>query len=147
MMTILSGLIGAVSGITQNVIEKKQERKAENEKYDKLLQLEDLNIKKMSLQNQNNLQISDANTFDSFAKTIAQINAPLSGKYLSERIANFIVALTRPIITLMLLIATIIFSLKYGFENKKFILETIFSTLDYTIAYWFVRRSFEKKNI
>jgi len=138
--TILSGVIGGVSALTQNIIEKKQERKAEEQKYQQLLQLEEL---RLQTANANRVEAHEK-SFTSFAQAVIQSSKPLSGKYKSERIANFIVALTRPLVTFILLGFVVMVSLRASL-HEFFILETAFATLDYTLAYWFVRRSFEKK--
>jgi hypothetical protein len=138
--TILSGVIGGVSALTQNIIEKKQERKAELQRYQQLLQLEEL---RLQTANANRVEAHEK-SFTSFAQAVTQSSKPLAGKYKSERIANFIVALTRPLITFILLGFVVVVSLRATL-HEFFILETAFSTLDYTLAYWFVRRSFEKK--
>ena len=138
--TILSGVIGGVSALTQNIIEKKQERKAEAQRYEQLLQLEELRLQTANA----NMMEAHAKNFDSFAQAVTQSSKPLAGKYKSERIANFIVALTRPLITFILLGFVVVVSLRATL-HEFFILESAFATLDYTLAYWFVRRSFEKK--
>ena len=138
--TILSSVIGGVSALTQNIIEKKQERTAEAQKYQQLLQLEELRFQTANA----NMAQAHAKSFNSFAQAVTQSSKPLSGKYKSERIANFIVALTRPLVTFILLGFVVMVSLRASL-HEFFILETAFATLDYTLAYWFVRRSFEKK--
>jgi hypothetical protein len=138
--TILSGVIGGVSALTQNIIEKKQERKAETQRYQQLFQLEELRLQTANA----NMTEAHAKNFDSFAQAVTQSSKPLAGKYKSERIANFIVALTRPIITFILLGFVVMISLRAS-PHEFFILESAFTTLDYTLAYWFVRRSFEKR--
>ncbi len=138
--TILSGVIGGVSALTQNIIEKKQERKAEAQRHQQLLQLEELRLQTANA----NMMEAHAKNFDSFAQAVTQSSRPLAGKYKSERIANFIVALTRPLITFILLGFVVVVSLRATL-HEFFILESAFATLDYTLAYWFVRRSFEKK--
>ena len=138
--TILSGVIGGFSALTQNIIEKKQERKAEAQRYQQLLQLEELRLQTANA----NMAEAHAKSFSSFAQAVTQSSRPLTGKHKSERIANFIVALTRPLITFILLGFVVGMSL-HAKTNEFFILESAFTTLDYTLAYWFVRRSFEKK--
>ena len=139
-LTILSSIIGGVSALTQNIIEKKQECKAEVQRHQQLIQLEEL---RLQTANENMAQAHEK-SFTSFAQAVTQLSKPLAGKYKSERIANFIVALTRPLITFILLGFVVVVSLRASL-HEFFILETAFSTLDYTLAYWFVRRSFEKK--
>lgn len=138
--TILSSLVGGTSALVQNIIEKKQEARAQEKKYDRLLQIEELRLQTARI----NEKTEQGKSFSAFAKAVTRTSKPLVGKYLSERIANFIIALTRPVITFLLLGFVVVISLKAE-SHELFILETAFATLDYTISYWFVRRSFEKR--
>jgi hypothetical protein len=138
--TILSSVIGGASALVQNVIEKKQEARSQERKYDRLLQIEELRLQTARI----NETSEREKGFSAFARAVTQTSKPLAGKYKSERVANFIIALTRPAITFMLLglVAAVCVKAK---THEFFILETAFATLDYTLSYWFVRRSFEKR--
>ncbi|MDA0617532.1 MAG: hypothetical protein O3A66_02295 [Proteobacteria bacterium] len=138
--TILSSVVGGTSALVQNIIEKKQEAKAQEVKYDRLLQIEELRLQTARI----NMKACHEKSFSAFAKAVVQTSKPLAGKHKSERVANFIIALTRPAITFLLiaLVAAVCVKAK---THEFFILETAFATLDYTLSYWFVRRSFEKR--
>lgn len=140
---IISGIFGATSGLIQNIIEKKQELRFQELKYNQLLQLEEIRLQKSQME----YATQKEKNFDSFTKAVIQTTKPLQNKYKSERIANFITAMMRPFITLVLLLITAHITLftQEG-EYRFFIIESSFATLDYIIAFWFVRRSFEKKH-
>ena len=154
--TTLSTVIGGGSALLQSFIEKKQDQKTEelrlkyqNERDIEIAKIQATSSERISFEvtKQNSLQaqISDNQTESARFNTIVEISAYLDKmEYKSVRIANFIIALTRPVITFILLGFVVVGSLRASL-HEFFILETAFATLDYTLAYWFVRRSFEKK--
>ena len=138
--TILSSVVGGTSALVQNIIEKKQEAKAQEVKYDRLLQIEELRLQTARI----NMEACHEKSFSAFALAVTQTSKPFKGKYKSERVANFIIALTRPAITFLLIALVVVVCVKAK-THEFFILETAFATLDYTLSYWFVRRSFENR--
>ena len=154
--TTLSTVIGGGSALLQSFIEKKQDQKTEelrlkyqNERDIEIAKIQATSSERISFEatKQNSLQaqISDNQTESARFNAIVEISAYLDKmEYKSVRIANFIIALTRPVITFILLGFVVVGSLRASL-HEFFILETAFGTLDYTLAYWFVRRSFEKK--
>ena len=156
LFTTLSTVIGGGSALLQSFIEKKQDQKTEelrlkyqNERDIEIAKIQATSSERISFEvtKQNSLQaqISDNQTESARFNTIVEISAYLDKmEYKSVRIANFIIALTRPVITFILLGFVVVGSLRASL-HEFFILETAFATLDYTLAYWFVRRSFEKK--
>ena len=154
--TTLSTVIGGGSALLQSFIEKKQDQKTEelrlkyqNERDIEIAKIQASSSERISFEvtKQNSLQaqISDNQTESARFNTIVEISAYLDKmEYKSVRIANFIIALTRPVITLILLL--LIIGLSFSIKGQElYLLEVGFSTLDYTLAYWFVRWSYEKK--
>ena len=156
LFTTLSTVIGGGSALLQSFIEKKQDQKTEelrlkyqNERDIEIAKIQATSSERISFEvtKQNSLQaqISDNQTESARFNTIVEISAYLDKmEYKSVRIANFIIALTRPVITLILLL--LIIGLSFSIKGQElYLLEVGFSTLVYTLAYWFVRRSYEKK--
>ena len=156
LFTTLSTVVGGGSALLQSFIEKKQDQKTEelrlkyqNERDIEIAKIQATSSERISFEvtKQNSLQaqISDNQTESARFNTIVEISAYLDKmEYKSVRIANFIIALTRPVITLILLL--LIIGLSFSIKGQElYLLEVGFSTLDYTLAYWFVRRSYEKK--
>lgn len=137
MTTIISTVFGALSALLQNIIEKKQERKLEEQRNDNFIRLEEMRIQTEKLK----VKVAGHQSYSAFTNAVAKINRPLSGKHKSERIANFIVTLTRPILTFILVGLVVSLCLK---SPSTDIIKPAFATLDYILGYWFVRRSFEK---
>ena len=156
LFTTLSTVIGGGSALLQSFIEKKQDQKTEelrlkyqNERDIEIAKIQATSSERISFEatKQNSLQaqISDNQTESARFNAIVEISSYLDKmEYKSVRIANFIVALTRPLITFILLGFVVAVSLRVSL-HEFFILETAFATLDYALAYWFVRRSCEKK--
>ena len=156
VLSIISGLLGSGSAIVQNVLEKRDERKTQeiNLKYQKETDIRIAEIqaktessnahestKQANLHKQIEELKSESNRYEAIVKTSAYLDKM---EYKSVRIANFIIALTRPLVTFILLLLTIILSTTMDID-EIFALENTFATLDYILAYWFVRRSIEKK--
>jgi len=156
IFTMLSSALGGGSALLQNWIEKTQEQKSEeirlkyqNQRDVEIAKIQATSNEKISFEatKQNALQekISNNQTENARFKAIVKTSAYLDKmEHRSVRIANFIIALTRPAVTFILLLLVIGLSFKIK-GQELFLLETAFATLDYVLAYWFIRRSFEKK--
>lgn len=148
--------MGGGSALLQNWIEKKQDQKSEeirlkyqNERDIEIAKIQATSNEKISFETtkQNVLQekISNNETENARFNAIVETSAYLDKmEHQSVRIANFIIALTRPAITFILL--SLVIGLSFNIKGQEsYLLQSAFATLDYVLAYWFVRRSFEKK--
>ena len=133
--TTLSTVIGGGSALLQSFIEKKQDQKTEelrlkyqNERDIEIAKIQATSSERISFEatKQNSLQaqISDNQTESARFNAIVEISSYLDKmEYKSVRIVNFIIALTRPVITFILLDFVVVGSSRASL-HEFFILET-----------------------
>jgi len=168
--SLVSTICGALFGGFQNYMEKKQDSSHEIKiakiNADKEIALAD----KQAVISQNELQTQESSTeqekskteasvaqsgteeYKAFAEAATQTSALWSNQSIWGNIANFIVCTTRPIITYILAILVFVITMKIMqsnevSENHLIVFDLILAEFSAVMSYWFVRRSFEKRNI
>ena len=167
--SLLSTFGGALFGGIQNYLEHKQDSKCETEiakiQADKEIELakQGVIISQNQLATQKgltsqeefkteaSLKQSDTEEYKAFADATIKTSALWQNNSILADIANFIIITTRPIVTYILLILVCVISMKimkYGevLENHLVIFDLILAEFSAVMSYWFVRRSFEKRN-
>lgn len=167
---IITTICGALFGGTQNFLEHHQDSKKEiaiakiNAEKEVAMASQNAVISQNELQTQESstkqeqskteasLRQSEASEYESFSKAVIETSKYLQGSSLLANIANFITATLRPFVTYIFLI-TILVLVFYCIKNEKIlnediliILEALLTIFDGILSYWFVRRSFEKRN-
>jgi len=167
--SLVSTFCGALFGGFQNYLEHKQDSTREIQiakiNADKEIALAD----KQAVISQNELQTQESSTEQEKSKTEASVHQSDTEEYkaFAEAVtqtsslwqnntnwgnfANFIVVTTRPIVTYILLILVFIISNKIIkgsdiTENHLIVFDLVLAEFSAVMSYWFVRRSFEKRN-
>ena len=167
--SLLSTFGGALFGGIQNYLEHKQDSKCETEiakiQADKEIELakQGIIISQNQLATQQSqttqeqiktdasLKQSDTEEYKSFADAVAQTSSLWQNNSILADIANFTVCTTRPFITYILL-GFVIFMGNGIMKNNEItanhliIFDLVLGELSGIMSYWFVRRSFEKRN-
>jgi len=167
--SIASTLCGALFGGFQNYLEHKQDSTREIQlakiQADKEIQI--ASQQTVISENQSNTQASiteqegfktesslkqsDTNEYKAFAEAVTQTSSMWNDSSGFAQFANFITATTRPIVTYILLILVFVVTMtiiKGGevSENHLIVFDLILAEFSAVMSYWFVRRSFEKRN-
>ena len=163
LTSLLSGAFGAVGGMVQGVIEKKQDNKKEIEvaKINASTEIELAKLGVSTKEAEASIEKSkenqkDVDGFIAYADVIKSTSGIQENgtEFLLTRIQNFIVGTTRPIITyvfLSLVFYASIYLIKTPTllipDSTLAIFELIMAEFSGITSYWFVRRSYEKNTI
>jgi len=169
ILTILSGVLGAGTGLLQGFIETRQDNKTKlalaRIQKDKDIAL----AKEGIIESQNNLKSAKEDTqqsennklikiaesqkeeYQAFANNVKETSALWNSDSRLANISNFIVSTTRPFITYILVIASVIMGIILTFSkapnaNIVEIFDSLLIICETVLGYWFVRRSYEKNN-
>ena len=164
LFTVLSSITGGGFGLLQGIVEKKQEtkrfeidKKLENErlkvesntsieiaktnidieKYKSIISLHESNKAKYEQEKQEYSDFSDA--------VVDLTRVDTSGDSKWDKIPRFLSALVRPNTTYYFLILSGI--LVWYNPHSEIVQELVFTELSYILAFWFVRRSYDKNQI
>jgi len=96
------------------------------------------------------LKQSDAEEYKAFAEAVTQTSSIWNDSSGFAHFANFIIVTTRPIVTYILLILVFVVTMKIikggeVSENHLIVFDLILAEFSAVMSYWFVRRSFEKR--
>ena len=94
---------------------------------------------------------SDTEEYKAFAEAVTQTSSLWQNNSNWGNFANFIVVTTRPIVTYILLVLVFIISNKIIkgadiTDNHLIVFDLVLAEFSAVMSYWFVRRSFEKRN-
>lgn len=167
--SLFTTLFGAIFGGLQNYVEHKQDSSKEIQlakiQADKEIQI--ASQQTFISQNQSNTQASiteqegfkteaslkqsDTAEYKAFAEAVIQTSALSKDTSILAQFANFIIVTTRPIVTYILLILVFVVTIKIikggeVSENHLVVFDLILAEFSAVMSYWFVRRSFEKRN-
>jgi lysozyme len=158
LSTLISGAFGSVAGIAQEYVKNKQNNDTQ------------IQLRKMELENgvtisRDNVSISQAGVSTaeanadakeseadaSWVSAVAETSKVVDSQYLLTRIANFLIASTRPILTYLNFFFVCIITyyiVKEGryLEIQLVLLDLLWGQFSGITAYWFIRRSYEKTN-
>ena len=166
---IITTICGALFGGAQNLLEHRQDSKEKiaiakiNAEKEVAMASQNAVISQNELQTQESLteqeqsktkaslRQSDANEYQSFAQAVVETSKHLEGGSRLSNIANFITATLRPFITYSLFGLVIYSTAKILNgeainENHLAVFELVLAEFSAAMSYWFVRRSFEKRN-
>jgi len=166
----MSTFCGALFGGVQNFFDKKQDSKREidlaNIQAEKEIELakqgvvmsqntlstQESETSQEQFKTEASLKQSDSEEYKAFANAATQTSSMWNNQGTWGNIANFIVCTTRPIITYILAILVFVVTMKImkGGEvsaNHLIVFDLILAEFSAVMSYWFVRRSFEKKQI
>jgi hypothetical protein len=166
--SLVSTFCGALFGGFQNYLEHKEDSTREIQiakiQADKEIQI--ASQQTVISQNQSNTQASiteqegfktesslkqsDTNEYKAFAEAVTQTSSLWNDSSGFARFANFITVTTRPIVTYILLILVFVVTMKIikggeVSENHLIVFDLILAEFSAVMSYWFVRRSFEKR--
>jgi hypothetical protein len=101
---------------------------------------------------QASIKQSDTEEYKAFANAVTQTSAIWQDSSKLAQFANFIIVTTRPLVTYFLLILVGIITvkiIKYNDipENHLEVFDLILAEFSAVMSYWFVRRSFEKRQM
>jgi len=168
--SLISTFCGALFGGVQNFFDKKQDSKREidlaNIQAEKEIELakQGVVISQNTLSTQESetsqeqykteasLKQSDTEEYKAFAEAVTQTSSVWNNQTIWGNFANFIICTTRPIVTYILLILVFVVTMKIMkggevLENHLIVFDLILAEFSAVMSYWFVRRSFEKKQI
>ena len=166
--SLVSTFCGALFGGFQNYLEHKQDSTREIQIAKIQADKEIAIASQQSIASQNQVQIqqsmtsqeqykteaslkqSDADEYKSFAEAVTQTSSLWSDSSGFAHFANFIIATTRPIVTYILLALVFVITMKIikgveVSENHLVVFDLILAEFSAVMSYWFVRRSFEKR--
>jgi len=166
----MSTFCGALFGGVQNFFDKKQDSTREIQiakiQADKEIELakqgvvmsqntlatQESETSQEQFKTEASLKQSDSEEYKAFANAATQTSSMWNNQGTWGNIANFIVCTTRPIITYILAILVFVVTMKImkGGEvsaNHLIVFDLILAEFSAVMSYWFVRRSFEKKQI
>jgi len=166
--SVVSTLCGALFGGFQNYLEHKQDSNKDIQlakiQADKEIQI--ASQQTFISQNQSNTQASiteqegfkteaslkqsDTNEYKAFAEAVTQTSSMWNSQSNWANFANFITSTTRPLVTYILLglvcvLATNIIEYEDISDNHFMVFELLLAEFSAVMSYWFVRRSFEKR--
>lgn len=166
--SLVSTFCGALFGGVQNFFDKKQDSKREidlaNIQAEKEIELakQGVVISQNTLSTQESetsqeqykteasLKQSDTEEYKAFAEAVTQTSSVWNNQTIWGNFANFIICTTRPIVTyiLLILVFVVTMSIIKGGEvsqNHLVVFDLILAEFSAVMSYWFVRRSFEKR--
>lgn len=169
MTSLLSTLGGALFGGVQNLLEHKQDftrevtlAKIQSEKEIELakqgviisqnqIATQVAATSQEEIKAESSIKSSETEEYKSFADAATQTSALWQSDSILADISNFITTTTRPIVTYILLslvciITMTILRADVVPENHLIIFDLILAEFSAVMSYWFVRRSFEKRN-
>ena len=168
--SLMSTFCGALFGGVQNFFDKKQDS-ARDIELSRIQANKDIELAKQGVVASQNtlatqesetsqeqfkteasLKQSDSEEYKAFAGAVTQTSSLWNDSSGFAHFANFIICTTRPIITYILAILVFVITLKMmkGGEvsqNHLVVFDLILAEFSAVMSYWFVRRSFEKKQI
>ena len=166
--SLVSTFCGALFGGFQNYLEHKQDSTREIQiariQADKEIAI----ASQQSIISQNQMQIqqgvtsqeqykteaslkqSDSDEYKAFSEAATQTSSLWNDSSGFAHFANFIIVTTRPIVTYILLVLVFVITMKImkGGEvsqNHLIVFDLILAEFSAVMSYWFVRRSFEKR--
>ena len=168
--SLVSTFCGALFGGFQNYIEHKQdstreiqiakiqaEKEIELSKNGVILSQNQARIQQSETSQEQykteaSLKQSDVDEYKAFAEAVTQTSSLWNDSSGFAHFANFIIITTRPIVTYILLILVFVITMKVMkdgeiSENHLVVFDLILAEFSAVMSYWFVRRSFEKRNI
>ncbi|NBO22262.1 hypothetical protein EBU94_02820 [bacterium] len=167
--SLVSTFCGALFGGFQNYLEHKEDSKKEINiakiNADKEIALAD----KQAVISQTELKIQESSTeqekskteasmckseteeYKAFAEAVTQTSSLWQNNSNWGNLANFITATLRPIVTYILLALVFVVTMKIikgveVSENHLIVFDLVLAEFSAVMSYWFVRRSFEKRN-
>ena len=168
--SLVSTICGALFGGVQNYMDKKQDSAREIEiakiQAEKEIQIasQQVAISQNTLEEQQSetsqeqykteasLKQSDSEEYKAFAEAVTQTSSMWNNQSTWANFANFIICTTRPLVTYILLALVFVVTLKIlkggeVLENHLMVFDLILAEFSAVMSYWFVRRSFEKRQI
>ncbi len=168
--SLVSTFCGAIFGGFQNYLEHKQDSNREIEiakiQADKEIQIanQQVSISQNQLEAQQSvtsqesfktealLKQSDSEEYKAFSEAVTQTSSIWNNQTIWGNVANFIICTTRPLVTYILLALVFVVTIKIlkggeVLENHLIVFDLILAEFSAVMSYWFVRRSFEKKQI
>ena len=168
--SLVSTIGGALFGGVQNYMDKKQDSAREIEiakiQAEKEIQIasQQVAISQNTLEEQQSetsqeqykteasLKQSDSEEYKAFAEAATQTSSMWNNQSTWANFANFIICTTRPLVTYILLALVFVVTLKIlkggeVLENHLMVFDLILAEFSAVMSYWFVRRSFEKRQI
>lgn len=102
------------------------------------------------LKTEASLKQSDTEEYKAFAEAVTQTSSVWNNQTIWGNVANFIICTTRPIVTYILLILVFVVTMKIMksgevSQNHLVVFDLILAEFSAVMSYWFVRRSFEKR--
>lgn len=166
--SLVSTFCGALFGGFQNYLEHKQDStreiriaKIQAEKEIELskngvmvsqnqAQIQQSEVSQEQYKTEASLKQSDAEEYKVFAEAATQTSSLWNDSSGFAHFANFIIVTTRPIVTYILLILVFVIAIKIMqgdevSENHLIVFDLILAEFSAVMSYWFVRRSFEKR--
>lgn len=170
VISLVSTFCGALFGGFQNYLEHKQDSTREIQiakiQADKEIELakQGIVVSQHTLETQESetsqeqfkteasLKQSDSEEYKAFAEAATQTSSVWQNQTIWGNFANFIIVTTRPIVTYILLILVFVVTMKIikggeVSENHLVVFDLILAEFSAVMSYWFVRRSFEKRQI
>ncbi len=168
--SLISTFCGAIFGGFQNYLEHKQDSNREIEiakiQADKEIEIakQGIVISQNTLATQESeasqeqfkteasLKQSDSEEYKAFSEAVTQTSSVWQNQTIWGNVANFIICTTRPLVTYILLALVFVVTIKIlkggdVLENHLIVFDLILAEFSAVMSYWFVRRSFEKKQI
>ena len=168
--SLVSTICGALFGGVQNYMDKKQDSAREIQiakiQAEKEIQIasQQVAISQNTLEEQQSetsqeqykteasLKQSDSEEYKAFAEAVTQTSSMWNNQSTWANFANFIICTTRPLVTYILLALVFVVTLKIlkggeVLENHLMVFDLILAEFSAVMSYWFVRRSFEKRQI
>ncbi len=166
--SLVSTFCGALFGGFQNYIEHKQdstrdiriakiqaEKEIEISKHSMVVsqnqvQFQQSETSQEQFKTESSLKQSDTEEYKDFAEAVTHTSSLWNDSSGFAHFANFIIVTTRPIVTYILLILVFVVTMKIikGGEvsdNHLIVFDLILAEFSAVMSYWFVRRSFEKR--
>lgn len=166
--SLVSTFCGALFGGFQNYLEHKQDStreiqiaKIQAEKEIELskngvmvsqnqAQIQQSEVSQEQYKTEASLKQSETEEYKAFAEAVTKTSSLWNSQSRWANIANFIVCTTRPVITYLLcglvcVLAYNIIQYESISAEKVAIFDLVLETFSATMSYWFVRRSFEKR--
>ena len=166
--SLVSTFCGALFGGVQSFFDKKQDSALEIQiakiQADKEIELakqgvvvsqntlatQESTTSQEELKTEASLKQSDTEEYKAFAEAVTQTSSVWNNQTIWGNVANFIICTTRPIVTyiLLILVFVVTMSIIKGGEvsqNHLVVFDLILAEFSAVMSYWFVRRSFEKR--
>ena len=168
--SLISTFCGALFGGVQNFFDKKQDSTREIQiakiQADKEIELSKNGIiisqnqvqvqqglaSQEQYKTESSLKQSETEEYKAFSEAATQTSSVWQNQTIWGNVANFIICTTRPLVTYILLALVFVVTIKIlkggdVLENHLIVFDLILAEFSAVMSYWFVRRSFEKKQI